>query len=258
MEIRPPAAAGTRYPADHQELRTTLRDLLDEADPQGPAPKALILPHASYADAGDVLAAAYARLAQDRHVIRRIVLLGPSHFVRVSGVATSSAEAFETPLGEVEIDRSAVDRLSALPNVETQDLAHAFEHSLEVQLPFLQETLEDIVIVPLAVGEIAPEVAGWLLTSLWGGEETRIIVSSDLSHAPDVDVATALDETAARAIESLGRPGLMEGMACGREAINGLLWLARTRRMHAERIALGHANQAAGTVGYGVFAFTDA
>jgi AmmeMemoRadiSam system protein B len=259
MEVRPPAAAGVLYPSDRGVLRATLRTLLDDALPEGPAPKALIVPHAAYQDVGPLAAVAYARLAQDRDVIRRIILLGPAHFVRLAGIALCSAGGFATPLGILEVDRRTVGRLSTLPSVSVEDLAHAFEHSLEVQLPFLQETLEEIVIVPLAVGQLPPEVIGLVLNVLWGGPETRLIISSDLSHYLDSATASTLDEATAQAIESLQRQGVVQGMACGRAAINGLLWIARARQMRVERIGLSYSHQPpdaeSRVVGHGVFAF---
>ncbi len=260
MLIRPPAAAGVLYPADEGELRTSVRGWLRDAPLRGPSPKALIVPHTGYDDIGPVIATAYTQLAQDRAIIRRIILLGPAHFVRLAGVALSSAEAFATPLGSVEVDRETIAHLAQQPYAEVEDFAHAFEHSLELQLPFLQETLSDVVIVPLVVGEMSPEMIGLLLATLWGGHETRIIVSSDLSHSFDALLAETLDETTAHVIETLERPGLFNGMACGREAINGLLWTARARHMRVQRVALGYSSRSAGPserVGYGVFAFTE-
>ena len=258
MEIRPPAAAGVFYPADRWQLERTLRALLDEA-PKGRAPKALIVPHDVYADIGPLVAAAYARLAQDRDVIRRIILLGPAHFVRVAGIALCSAEAFATPLGVLHVDVPTLRRLSMLPYVAVEDLAHAFEHSLEVHLPFLQEALDRVLIVPLAVGNLPADTIGMLLTALWGGPETRIIVSSDLSHYLASPMALTLDQATAHTIETLERHGVVEGMACGRQAINGLLWIARARQMQVERIGLGQSGRGESdrVVGYGVFAFFD-
>jgi AmmeMemoRadiSam system protein B len=258
MDVRPPAAAGQLYPADRWDLHVRLWDLLDEAVPEGPAPKALIVPHAALKDIGPLAALAYARLAQDRAVIRRIILMGPAHFVRIAGIALCSAEGFATPLGVLAVDRRTLGRLAALQAVEIEDLAHAFEYSLEVQLPFLQEALDEVLIVPLAVGQMAPETVGLLLSLLWGGPETRIIVSSDLSHDLLSPLAETLDEATANTIQTLERHGVVEGMACGRAAINGLLWVARTRQMRVERIALGHSSDGAHrVVGHGVFAFTD-
>jgi AmmeMemoRadiSam system protein B len=242
-------------------LQTTIRDLLDEAEPEGPSPKAVIVPHAGLQDAGPASACAFAQLSIDRQVIRRVILIGPAHFVRVAGLALSSAEAFATPLGLLPVDCDTVERLAQLPCAQTQDLAHAFEHSLEVQLPFLQEALEPVIIVPIAVGDIAPEALGLVLSALWGGPETRIIVSSDLSHALDADTASTIDEAAAHTIETLEQHGLQAEGACGREAINGLLWLARVRRMRVTRIALGHAADLADAdargIGYGAFTFLE-
>ena len=259
--IRPPAFAGQLYPADSQELHKTVRNLLTAVTPpSGPAPKAVIVPHAAYMYSGPIAASAYAHLAQDRAVIRRIVLLGPSHFVPVNGLALTRVDAFATPGGEVRIDRSAAETITALPHVQIAEEAHAHEHSLEVQLPFLQAILGDFRLIPLTVGEATPETVGRVLEALWGGPETRLVVSSDLSHYHDYETARTLDQATARAIETLAPTGIPEGRACGYHGINGLVWLARRRRLRATTIDLRNSGDTAGSrdavVGYGAFVFS--
>jgi AmmeMemoRadiSam system protein B len=257
--IRQPTVAGRFYPADPAELRATIRRLLRQAAADGPDPKALVLPHAAYAYSGAIAASGYARLLRARRIIRRIVLIGPAHFVPLTGVAFSSATAFATPLGEVPVDRIACETIGGLPGVVTADLPHAAEHSLEVHLPFLQEALDAVRIVPLAVGRIAPARMGRVLEALWDGASCRLIVSSDLSHYHAYETAMAVDRRTARAIERLAPMGVGERRACGCDAINGLLWVARRLRLRVETLDLRNSGDTAGprdcVVGYGAFAF---
>ena len=155
--IRYPAVAGTFYPADPQELRGVVRSLLAAARPTGSAPKAMIVPHAGYIYSGPIAASAYSLLREVRGRIKRIVLLGPAHRVPFHGLAASSASAFATPLGQVPVDMDAFAKILSLPQVRLLDQAHVQEHSLEVHLPFLQETLENFSLVPLVVGEATPQ-----------------------------------------------------------------------------------------------------
>ena len=193
-KVRPPAVAGRFYPGDPVELRQLITDLLAQVPPAtGPAPKAIIAPHAGYLYSGPIAASAYAQFIPARDQIKRIVLLGPSHYVALNGLATTSAEAFATPLGIVPVDVEAVRQIRSLPQVTELDEAHAHEHSLEVQLPFLQCVLGDFTLVPLAVGDATPEEIGQVLDALWGGPETRFVISSDLSHYHDFQTARRLD-----------------------------------------------------------------
>ena len=177
--LRKPAVAGTFYPADPDTLRRTVRGFLDaveipsSTDAAGApaAPKAMIVPHAGYVYSGQVAAAAYARLAGARDSVRRVVLVGPAHWMRIKGLATSSARGFETPLGTVPLDGAAVNTVLDLPGVQVSDAAHGEEHSLEVQLPFLQEVLDDFMLVPLVVGAAATHEVTRVLEAVWGGDE---------------------------------------------------------------------------------------
>ncbi|MDP3939730.1 MAG: AmmeMemoRadiSam system protein B [Deltaproteobacteria bacterium] len=256
---RKPAVAGLFYPADAGELRAMIGRYLAEARPGEGAPKAIIVPHAGYVYSGPIAAAAYARVASARGRVRRVVLLGPAHRVRFSGLAVSSADAFRTPLGEVPIDAAAVASIMPLPQVSVLDEAHAEEHSLEVQLPFLQEILGDFSLVPLAVGDAGAAEVGEVIEKLWGGDETLIVISSDLSHYLDYESARLRDEATSRAIEALGYEDISYDDACGRDPVNGLLFVARKRGMQAERLDLRNSGDTAGTpdrvVGYGAYAF---
>jgi MEMO1 family protein len=256
---RPPAVAGLFYPGDAGPLRAAVRQLLEAAStPSGLRPKVLIVPHAGYPYSGETAATAYARLLPYRNDIRRVVLLGPAHRVAVRGLAAPDVQAFATPLGKVPLDVPALRALRDLPQVCQSDLAHAGEHSLEVQLPFLQEALGTFTLVPLVVGDASPGQIAGVLDRLWGGDETLIVISSDLSHFLPHAVACARDELTAETILQL-RPELDHEQACGATPINGLLEAARSRRLRPQLLDLRNSGDTAGdkarVVGYGAFAF---
>jgi AmmeMemoRadiSam system protein B len=219
----------------------------------------LIVPHAGYVYSGPVAGSAYALLEPLRDTLRRVVLLGPSHRVPFSGLALSSAEAFATPLGAVALDRAATERLAALPQVHTSDAAHAQEHSLEVQLPFLQEVLREFSLVPISAGDASAEEVADAIDLLWGGPETLILVSSDLSHYYDYEVARRFDQETTRAIEELRPEGLDERSACGRVPVRGLLVAAARHGLGARTLDLRNSGDTSGprdqVVGYGAYAF---
>jgi AmmeMemoRadiSam system protein B len=222
-------------------------------------PKALIVPHAGYVYSGPVAASAYATLRASRTTISRVVLLGPAHRVPVPGLAATSADRFETPLGAIPLDRAAIDQALTLPWVRVMDEAHALEHSLEVQLPFLQEVLEDFSLVPFVVGNASAEQVAEVLDLLWGGPETLIVVSSDLSHYHGYDTAQRLDAATTAAIEALRPEDIGEEQACGRAPVSGLLVEARRRGLHVDTLDLRNSGDTAGTrdrvVGYGAYVF---
>jgi len=267
--IREAAVAGTFYPARRNELQSMVRGLLDDAlggsvgerPRRGTdAPKALIAPHAGYLYSGPIAASAFAHLEPLRDRVRRVVLLGPSHFVPFRGIAISGAAAFATPIGAIEIDREAEARLeSSLSCVQSMPAAHGREHCLEVELPFLQQTLGEFCIVPLVVGEASSADVAGALDLLWGGEDTLIVVSSDLSHYLDYRAAQRLDAATSRSIEGLdGEIG--PDQACGATAIRGLLAVAARRGLTASTIDLRNSGDTAGprdaVVGYGAWALT--
>ena len=261
-KVRPPAVAGRFYPRDPAALRQLVTDLLAQAPPAtGPAPKALIAPHAGYFYSGPIAASAYAQLIPARDQIKRVVLFGPSHYVALHGLATTSAEAFATPLGIVPVDLEAVREVRLLPQVRELDEAHAHEHSLEVQLPFLQCVLGDFKLVPLAVGDATPEDISHVLDALWDGPETRFVISSDLSHYNDFQTARRLDRATANAIEALKPAAIGEERACGRMPIRGLLESARRHGLRARTVDLRNSGDTAGphdrVVGYGAFVFEE-
>ena len=258
---RPPAVAGMFYPGDPATLARDVDDALAVArTPAGPAPKALIAPHAGYVYSGPVAASAYAALEPVRATIRRVVLLGPCHRVAVRGLALPSADAFDTPLGRVPVDRDAIALLAGLPQVVVSGAAHAQEHSLEVQLPFLQRVLREFSIVPLVVGDATADEVAEVLDRLWGGPETPILVSSDLSHYHRYEDAARIDRATAGAILRLD-PALDHEQACGATPIAGLVTVARRRGLAAKLLDLRNSGDTAGdrrrVVGYAAFAFLD-
>ena len=259
---RIPAVAGAFYAGDQQGLAREVGDLLAQApETAAPPPKALIAPHAGFMFSGPTAARAYARLAGAEATIERVVLLGPSHHVPFRGLAASSAEAFVTPLGTVPVDAQAMAEALALPGVAVLDSAHAREHSLETQLPFLQRVLGDFHLVPLAVGDSSPEEVGRVLETLWGGPETLIVISSDLSHFHDDATARRLDRTTAQAIEDLRTEDLGHDNACGFHPVRGLLWVARRRGGRVTTLDLRNSSDAGAprdrVVGYGAFALEE-
>ncbi|MFQ6018372.1 MAG: AmmeMemoRadiSam system protein B [Kiloniellaceae bacterium] len=259
--IRPPAVAGSFYPDEPAILEAVVADFLAEACgmPGRQSPKAIIAPHAGYIYSGPVAAQAYAALAPAAGDITRVVLIGPAHFVWVSGIAAPGVEAFESPLGRVPLDRPAIAGIADLPQVVITDTPHGDEHSLEVQLPFLQTVLGDFALVPLAVGNAEPAEVAQVLERLWGGAETLIVVSSDLSHYHTYEAAKRRDAETAAAIESLDGGRLGPEDACGCLPICGLLATAARRGLSVERLDLRSSGDTAGpkdrVVGYGAWAF---
>jgi MEMO1 family protein len=261
---RPTAVAGLFYPAEREQLRNDVQGYLDAADTarDKPVPKAIIAPHAGYIYSGPVAASAYARLQPARDRIHRVVLLGPSHRVPFRGLATSGADTFSTPLGEIALDRDAIQLLLTLPQVQQLDEAHAQEHSLEVHLPFLQETIDNFTLVPLVVGDASPGEVAEALEQLWGDDETLIVVSSDLSHYHDYTTAQQMDRATSAAIESLQIDSIHGDNACGYAPVSGLLYLVKQHGLHASTIDLRNSFDTAGAnnpgaqnrvVGYGAY-----
>lgn len=261
IQIRQPAVAGMFYPEDPAELHAMISGYLRDVPVAGETPKAIIAPHAGYIYSGSIAATAYALLQADRDVIERIVLLGPSHRVPFGGLALSSAAAFTTPFGEIPVDREAVGQIAHLPGVQILDQAHAYEHSLEVHLPFLQEVLGSFRLVPVVVGDTTADEVANVLEALWGGPETRFVISSDLSHYHEYESARRLDYATSRAIEALRGDQIGYEEACGRNPINGLLFLARKRGLKARTLDLRNSGDTAGpkdrVVGYGAYAFSE-
>jgi AmmeMemoRadiSam system protein B len=256
---RPAAVAGLFYPARKESLAAEIRQLLGGIGPHARGvPKALIAPHAGYVYSGPIAAAAYALLEPAREAIKRVVLLGPTHRVAVRGLALPRAGCFETPLGPIELDAAACERIAEMPQVVVSNEAHALEHSLEVHLPFLQTVLSAFKLVPLAVGHATGEEVADVLDQLWGGPETLIVVSSDLSHYLGYAEAKAIDQATCHSILQL-RSDIDHEQACGATPVGGLAIAARRRNLRAELLDLRNSGDTAGdksrVVGYGSFAF---
>ena len=260
-QIREPAVAGHFYPDHPGELSETVQGMLREGQARpGPAPKALIVPHAGYIYSGPVAATAYARLQPYRDLYDRVVLLGPCHRLATKGLAASTADAFRTPLGDVPLDREAIKQLGQC-GVMLSDASHSLEHSLEVQLPFLQSVLDIFLLVPLAVGDTEPEAVAEVIDLLWDGPETLVVVSSDLSHYLSYDDAQRRDAATCRAIEGMDAHSINSGDACGSTAVGGLLIAAKRRGMQIATLDLRNSGDTAGgkdqVVGYGSWILTE-
>ena len=264
QRVRQPAVAGAFYPGEPAILGRVVQEMLRaEASRIGVAervPKAIVVPHAGYIYSGAIAARAYARLVAGRSSIRRVVLLGPVHRVPVRGLALPGADFFATPLGKIEVDREAVATLRALPQVVVSPAAHAQEHSLEVQLPFLQAVLDDFTLVPLAVGDATSFEVAQVLEVLWGGAETLIVISSDLSHFLPYRAAQETDRATMQNIKDL-KDGITHEQACGGTPVNGLMLAARRHHLQPQLLGLCNSGDTAGdkarVVGYAAIAFTE-
>lgn len=266
VEARKPTAAGVSYPAERDALDRTVHDLLlqaqaaIEAKPARAesmrAPRAIVVPHAIRGTAGEVAAAAWARVVPVVSRITRVLLLGPAHHASFAGIAAPFADAFATPLGNVAVDRLAIEGVRRFPQVVVTDVPHEQEPSLEVQLPFVQAVLGDKPIVPLLVGELPDADASEVIGALWD-DGTLVVVSTDLSHYFDASTARGLDESTALAIEALDAGAIAEENACGHAALRALLLVARDRRLRASRVDVRHSGETTGemdeVVGYGGF-----
>jgi AmmeMemoRadiSam system protein B len=259
--IRPTAVAGSFYPGQATVLASDVAALLKAAAPPAGAraPKALIVPHAGYIYSGAVAAHAYALLQSAAQRITRVVLLGPAHRVALRGLALPAADGFVTPLGSVEIDADAKRAVAALPQVSTSADAHAWEHSLEVQLPFLQTILKKFSLLPLVVGDATPDEVAEVLDGVWGGPETLLVISSDLSHYLSYEDAHQMDKRTVHSILSLDDMPLDHEQACGATPINGFILAARRHGLRAYLLDLRNSGDTAGSrdrvVGYAAIAF---
>ncbi len=259
---RQPAVAGQFYPADPIQLAAMLEDLLQQAKPVAHSHiKALIAPHAGYIYSGAVAATAYQSLSHQAGQIERVVLLGPSHRVGFRGLATTSVIEYQMPLGNIPIDHAAMAGIKDLPQVHQIDQAHAPEHSLEVQIPFLQTVLKNFSLVPLVVGECTSAEVAEVLELLWGGEETLIVVSSDLSHYQPYEQAREQDQKTSDTIVNLLPDEIHDSDACGRYPVKGLLVAAKQHHLNATLVDLCNSGDTAGSkdrvVGYGAYLFSD-
>lgn len=261
--LREAAVAGSFYPGDADVLRDTVDALLaDAASVPAPLPKALVVPHAGYQYSGPVAASAYARAARGRGLVERVVVIGPTHRVPVRGIALAGAQGFITPLGVVRVAEDwAMDRLSTLPAVCISPESHRWEHSVEVQLPFIQRSLGDVEVVPLLAGQATGDEVADVLEALWGGPETLLVISTDLSHYLPDHQARPIDAATVAKIAALDGP-IHHELACGATPLNGLLVVARRRALLPTLLDLRNSSDTAGdpdrVVGYCAFAFEEA
>jgi AmmeMemoRadiSam system protein B/AmmeMemoRadiSam system protein A len=260
-EIRPQAVAGMFYPGEAEALRSAVAAHLAQAEAAaqpGRWPKAVVVPHAGYVYSGSTAAQAFAQLAPARGTVRRVVLLGPVHRVPVRGLALPGALAFETPLGVVPLDVEGMREVAKLPQVTLSPRAHAMEHSLEVQLPFLQQVLGEFRLLPLAVGDATPQEVAQVLEAAWGGDETLIVISSDLSHYQPYAAAQATDAATVQKILH-GQADIDHHQACGATPVNGLLLAAPRHGLKPRLLKLCNSGDTAGdrsrVVGYASLAF---
>jgi len=259
--VRSPAVAGFFYPDDPGELREMVQGLIGHAKLDS-TPEALsyIVPHAGYVYSGGVAAVAYAHMRRTGVQPRRIVIIGPSHRVYLQGIAVSESNIFRTPLGDIPVDSQAKRTLLKRGDVILSDMPHAQEHSLEVQLPFLQELFREFAIVPLVVGNADPHYVAAVLASVTSDPDTLLLASSDLSHYLNYEEARRVDaDTNSRILAFTNT--LMGEQACGAVALNGLLALASQRNATISPLSLLNSGDTAGdhtrVVGYGAYAIHD-
>lgn len=261
--IRPATVAGSFYPASSKQLSNMIEQAFKLAapPPHPRRPKALIVPHAGFIYSGAIAASAYQYIIPYRDVIKRIVLIGPSHRVAFYGLALSSADYFETPLGTIEVDQNAQKLLLEIEGVHIIDEAHAAEHSLEVQLPFLQHILGHFTLIPIVAGDTKPELVSQVIETFWDEPQTLILISSDLSHYHDYESAKILDNATSQAIVHLDLNHLDSNHACGCIGIRGLLYFAQHHEVKASIIDLRNSGDTAGNkdsvVGYGAYLFEE-
>jgi hypothetical protein len=240
-----------------QQVRTLLEEAKKEMVEVNSRPRAIIVPHAGYEYSGPVAASAYVHI--EEHAFERVLLLGPAHRASFAGIALSSAGVFETPLGPVTVDKGAVERLTRLQDVTVDSAPHTAEHSLEVQLPFLQLTLEDFRVVPALTGQAAEDAVARLVRKSWEDVDTLVVVSSDLSHYLDYEAAKELDQATSRAIEELQPKQIKRNQACGRAAVRGLLAAASSENLEVVTLDVRSSGDTAGprqqVVGYGAYLF---
>jgi len=258
-QIRKEAVAGTFYPADKEKLKIMLTHYLNDAPQAEKVPKAIIVPHAGYIYSGPIAATAYARLIPNNQVIKKVLLIGPSHRVGFQGLALSSADQFSTPLGNISVATDIVEKLNELPFVHYLDKAHEWEHSLEVHLPFLQTVLKDFSLIPIVAGDATADQVCQLIEMFWEHDDILVVISSDLSHFHDYQTAKRLDKQTSAMIEKLHYENLDSHSACGKVPVSGLMALAKKKQLQIKNIDLRNSGDTAGNndlnrvVGYGSY-----
>ena len=259
-QVRNPFVAGQFYPDNPIKLREMVTRYVSNADVgKLNTPKAIIAPHAGYIYSGAIAGSAYKPLYDNRSNIKRVILLGPAHRCGFKGIAATNVDSWTTPIGSVKIDKAGINEALRVDWVNIVEEAYYMEHGLEVQLPFLINTLDDFTLVPLVIGEAKPEVVAGLLETIWGDDETLIVISSDLSHYCDYNTAKEIDARTTKSIENLDPDSINYEQACGRKAIQGLLHMARQTGLHSQVLDLRNSGDTAGSrdrvVGYGAYYF---
>ncbi|MDB2384641.1 AmmeMemoRadiSam system protein B [Endozoicomonas sp.] len=256
MKTRQPAVAGAFYPDSPEHLQSMIDEMLEDAPERSLSPKVLIVPHAGLVYSGSIAASAYRLLESIKAQVKRVVLLGPAHRVSFEGLALPSVDTFATPLGDISLDTEAMQGLLGLQQVHRLDEAHAAEHSLEVQLPFLKACLNQFKLIPLVVGDASPHAVAEVIEALWGDDRTLMIVSTDLSHFHNYEEACHRDGLTVKAIEQFST-SLTGGQACGCYPLNGMLKVAQRRGMEVITLDVRNSGDTAGdksrVVGYGAF-----
>jgi AmmeMemoRadiSam system protein B len=259
MQIRQSVFGDMFYPKDSKKLTTMIDSFLDNVTEDHPIPKAIIAPHAGYIYSGQTAAHAFKCMLKSK-AIKKVIVVAPSHQHAFEGIATTTADQFETPLGKIPIDQITCKKLSAeFKSVQIQESAFDREHALEVELPFLQKVLPTFTLIPLIVGEVAPKQLSEVLLSIWNGPETLIVISSDLSHYQSYAIANQIDHATAKAIENLLPDKIAPGQACGQIGIVALLDVAKQKALKVTCVDLRNSGDTAGdrdrVVGYGAFHF---
>jgi hypothetical protein len=258
--IRKPNVAGQFYPEQTKALVEMINKFLSEAKhvvlPE--QPKAIIVPHAGYIYSGTVAATIYAALSQYKDIINNVILLGPTHRMTFKGVAATMVDCFETPLGSIPVVHNWRNTLTSSV-VNVNETAYEMEHSIEIQLPFLQVVLDKFELLPFVVGDEDFIAVADIIDSLWGKEDTLVVVSSDLSHYKDYNTAQELDALTSQAIVNLTPLEIKHEQACGLIPIQGLLQAAKNRKMKVRALDVRNSGDTAGSkdsvVGYGAFCF---
>ena len=259
-KIRQPAVAGMFYPADKQSLKNDIHQYLNKVSvEQKENPKAIVVPHAGYIYSAPIAASAFKQIIPYKDKIKRVVLLGPSHRIAFTGLAVPESDVFNTPLGNIPIDQKSIQLLSGLPQVIVSDQAHRQEHSLEVQLPFLQEILGEFSLIPLVVGDADRFEVAEVINRLWGDEHTLIVISTDLSHFHEYNEAKQLDRATSDAIVNLKPDLIGYDDACGRNGLKGMMTVAEEKNLSVDILDLRNSGDTAGdknrVVGYGAYVF---
>lgn len=259
-QIRQAAVAGLFYPADKQSLKEDVDEYLGQANfGRDIVPKAIVVPHAGYIYSGPIAATAYKQIIPIKDKINRVILLGPSHRVAFNGLAVPESDVFQTPLGNIPIDQKGIRLLADLPQVIASDQAHREEHSLEVQLPFLQEVLGEFSLIPLVIGDAECHDVAEVINKLWDDEHTLIVISTDLSHYHEYNEAKRIDRVTSDAIENLKPEHIGYEDACGRNGLKGMMTVAKEKNLSIDILDLRNSGDTAGdknrVVGYGAYVF---